>query len=206
MTGYTGSKLVFCVALAVVCAVTGVGSAAGQAVAQSPAVVEIISPQPGEKLQRDTLTVRCKQAAQSPPSPNFELRLDDREPVLTMETESTFTRLTPGNHTLVIQEVDANGTPISGSRNVVHFSVAPQTPAGGQSPQSSPQKSPPGAVSLQSVQPKPVSLRVVATKDGDVRPVEERNLPSAASALPLLMIIGIGVLIGGLVSARRTRR
>ncbi len=206
MTGYTGSKLVFCVALAVVCAVTGVSSAAGQAVAQSPATVEIISPQPGEKLQQDTLTVRYRQAAQSPPSPSFELRLDDREPVLTVETETTFNRLTPGNHTLVIQEVDANNTPISGSRNVVHFSVAPQTPSEGQSPQSSPQKRPPAAAPVPSVQPKPVSLRTATAQGTGARYAEEQNLPSAASALPLLLIIGTGVLTGGLVSARRTRR
>lgn len=206
MTGDTGSKLVFCVALAVMCAVTGVGSAAGQAVAQSPATVEIISPQSGEKLQHDTLTVRYKQAAQSPPSPSFELRLNDREPVLTVETEATFNRLTPGNHTLVIQKVDANNTPISGSRNVVHFAVAPQTPSEGQSPQSSPQKRPPGAAPVPSVQPKPLSLRTATAQGTGTRYAEEQNLPSAASALPLLLIIGTGVLTGGLVSARRTRR
>ncbi|HET6843795.1 MAG TPA: hypothetical protein VFK06_19260 [Candidatus Angelobacter sp.] len=206
MTGHTGSKRVFCVALAVVCAVTGVASAAGQAVARSPAVVEIISPQPGETLQHDTLTVRYKQAAQSPPSPSFELRLDDREPVTTVGTETTFNRLTPGNHTLVIQEVDANNTPISGSRNVVHFSVTPQTPPEEQSPQSSPQKRPPRTAPLPSVQPKPVGLRTATAQGPNARYAEEQNLPSAASALPWLLIIGTGVLTGGLVSARRTRR
>jgi hypothetical protein len=204
MTGCTGSKFVFCVMLAIVCAVTEVGSAVGQAVAQSPATVEIISPQPGEKLQHDTLTVRYKQAAQSPPSPSFELRLDDRDPVLTVETESTFTRLTAGNHTLVIQEVDANSTPIAGSRNVVHFSVAPQIPSEGQSPQPNPQKRPPGVVSVPAVQPKQVSLRSAVAQGIDVRP--EQKLPSAASALPLLLMVGTGVLTGGLISARCTRR
>lgn len=32
------------------------------------------------------------------------------------------------------------------------------------------------------------------------------NLPEAASALPLLSAIGAGALLGGLLSARRTRR
>lgn len=32
------------------------------------------------------------------------------------------------------------------------------------------------------------------------------NLPEAASALPLLSVIGAGALLGGLLSARRTRR
>jgi|SRR5579859_3587998 len=38
------------------------------------------------------------------------------------------------------------------------------------------------------------------------RLAQDGNLPEAASALPLLSIIGAGVLIGGLFSARKTRR
>jgi hypothetical protein len=35
---------------------------------------------------------------------------------------------------------------------------------------------------------------------------DETNLPEAASALPLLSAIGAGALIGGFLSARRTRK
>ncbi len=38
------------------------------------------------------------------------------------------------------------------------------------------------------------------------RLAQDGNLPEAASALPLLSVIGAGVLIGGLFSARQTRR
>src|SRR5436305_13638281 len=35
---------------------------------------------------------------------------------------------------------------------------------------------------------------------------DKRNLPQSASALPLLIVIGAGALLGGLFSARRTSR
>jgi LPXTG-motif cell wall-anchored protein len=34
---------------------------------------------------------------------------------------------------------------------------------------------------------------------------DQKNLPQTASGLPLLSTIGAGILLGGLVSARRTR-
>jgi len=44
------------------------------------------------------------------------------------------------------------------------------------------------------------------TPDADQhRAAQTANLPETASALPLLSTIGAGVLLGGLVSARRTR-
>jgi hypothetical protein len=33
----------------------------------------------------------------------------------------------------------------------------------------------------------------------------QQQLPRSGSALPLLSVIGVGVLIGGIISARRTR-
>lgn len=44
-----------------------------------------------------------------------------------------------------------------------------------------------------------------AMQSGQSLPAADSTLPQAASPLPLLSTIGAGILLGGLVSARRTR-
>jgi len=49
------------------------------------------------------------------------------------------------------------------------------------------------------------SMRGPSGAPDNGRLAQDGNLPEAASALPLLSIIGAGVLIGGFFSARKTR-
>jgi len=95
---------------------------------------------------------------------------------------SVITGLAPGNHTLAIEVVGANGTPIQGTHTeTASVNIAPRASFSGQSGNG----------------------RSGARENG--RLAQDGNLPEAASALPLLSIIGAGVLIGGLFSARKTR-
>ncbi len=89
----------------------------------------------------------------------------------------TFTGLTPGKHTIIVQLVDANGTPIPFGRSVVVFYVLP-------------------SASQQQ------GVRAPGLANSTRDPPE---IAPASSALPLLSIIGFGVLLGGVASAMRTR-
>lgn len=198
----------------------------------APPSVHIVSPQPGAALQQDGVLVRYQvQPAQNtpvPPSPNFVVRLDDRDPVQTQDTETTFTGLRPGKHTVTVDLVDANGIAIPGSRTQVEFSIVPQgaRPGNGapsQSPsQSSPQSPHPNVQPPQTSAPLHIDprLRTASLQSEHDRTVADtifdRNLDDlrldaslgtrAADAIPLFSCIGAGVVLGGLASARITRR
>ena len=149
----------------------------------------ILQPTPGAKIRDTALTVKYALAnpgATAAGTPNFQLRLDSRDPVNTTATEYTFTGLTPGAHSLTVQLVDANGTPVQGAQAVVPFTVLQQTTR---------------AYGPQAIA---AALRLNPT---DIR-VQEPVLPptpSAGGALPLLSVIGFGVLLGGIASAMKTR-
>jgi Penicillin-Binding Protein C-terminus Family len=191
----------------------------------APPSVRIVAPQPGAALQQDGVQVRYQvQPAQNtpvPPSPNFLVRLDGRDPVQTQDTETTFTGLQPGKHTVTVDLVDANGIAIAGSRTQVEFTILAQArPGRTQTPsQSSPQSTRP------NVQPPKTSvpLRIdpalktasLDGKDAADQKCFSRSLHRAAvaavpevrgAAAPLLSCIGAGVVLGGLASARITRR
>ena len=193
----------------------------------APPSVRIVSPQPGATLQQDGVQVRYQvQPAQNtpvPPSPNFVVRLDARDPVQTQDTETTFTGLQPGKHTVIVDLVDANGIAIAGSRTQVEFTIVAQgaRPGRTQSPsQSAPQSPQPNVQPPQTSVPRRIDPALkTASLSGQVAPDHKslaRNLRPAiltatpdvrgAAAAPLLSCIGAGVVLGGLASARITRR
>ncbi len=154
-------------------------AAAAQAV--QPSALKIVAPKPNEKLAQTSVTVQYQQVspASAAGTPTYELRLDNRDPVQTTDTSYTFNGLTPGSHDLIVQVVDANNVPISGTRSEVHFVVAgPATAAG---------------TSSQSMMTPPTP------------PLQQPDLPNGGSSLPLLSVIGFGILVGGVISALRTR-
>jgi hypothetical protein len=199
------------------------------AVAQNPSAVRFLAPQPGEKLQQNAVTVRY--AVDQPQvvaasTPRFRVRLDRRDPVETTEKEATFTGLAVGNHMLVVEAVDANGTPVQGTHTEIQFSVLPEPvtdPAAAKPPAISPPTENPGQQQKKrpqharppqasSPQPKLMSVSLIvptrtapARAPENTRPAQDAILPQAGSTLPLLTVIGAGVLIGGLFSARKTR-
>src|SRR5437588_2682298 len=100
------------------------GQGAG-AQAVLPSALRIVSPKPNEKLAQTFVAVQYQQISPASPSgsPTYELRLDGRDPVQTTDTTYTFNGLTPGSHDLIVQIVDANSIPVSGTRSEVKFVV-----------------------------------------------------------------------------------
>jgi hypothetical protein len=91
--------------------------------------VRILEPAAGQKLAQTYVLVRFEAAnPNTPGTPTYRLRLDDREPVETSFSEHTFTGLKPGTHTVTVELIDANGTPINGARAQVKFVSTPPPP------------------------------------------------------------------------------
>ena len=173
--------------------------------------VKILSPQNGQKIRDNYIDIRFEvtNPGATVNTPTFVVQLDSRDPVQTTSSDQSFSGLKPGTHTVSVQLVDANGTPIMGSRAQVQFIVSPQQPT-------SVPPTPPrlagiesggerGAPRLQSVafDQTPSSTqkdsRQQTAADGD------DSLPHSGSALPLMSLIGFGVLVGGITSALKTR-
>jgi hypothetical protein len=200
------NSLVLTVLLAVLC-----GLAAAQTNAPTTtAALRILAPKPGESLSNDFVTVQY--ALESPASaastPTFQLRLDNSDPVQTTDTQYNFTGLAAGTHTVTIQVLDANGTPIPGLRNEVQFTVPPPQNGGTPLPHSS---RPVSAEDTSAhVENAAMNWQALAASQSGQEPSpahksRDQQLPTSGSALPLLSVIGMGVLVGGIASALRTR-
>jgi hypothetical protein len=159
------------------------GQAAVPQAAVQPSSLRIVSPKPNEKLAQTFVAVQFQQVSPASPagSPTYELRLDGRDPVQTTDTNYTFNGLTAGSHDLIIQIVDANGTPVSGTRSEVKFVIVNPATTGATTGTGQ-------AFNLPVLPQTPLT-----------------DLPSGNSSLPLLSIIGFGILVGGVISALRTR-
>src|SRR5690348_7591019 len=106
-------------------------SAAAIAAASSPpaGALRVLSPKPGQALAHNYVIVSYEltQPASAAGLPNFQVQLDSRDPITTTDRQMTFTGLTAGKHTGMIQVVDANGVAIPGARVEVAFTVARTT-------------------------------------------------------------------------------
>ena len=148
--------------------------------ASAASPVHIISPAAGEELGKAYAVVQYQLSSKTFDSPTYEVRMDGRDPVQTTDTNYTFNGLKPGSHDIVVQVVGANGAPVSGTRSEVHFTV---TATGATANAIVPQE--PRFPPL----PQPLA----------------NDLPNGNGSLPLLSIIGFGILVGGVISALRTR-
>jgi hypothetical protein len=165
------------------------GAAPAPGATQAAQNISILKPAAGEKLRQNFVTITyslSNPAASAAGTPNFQLRIDAQDVITTTSTEYTFSGLTPGAHTVTVQLVDANGTPISGSQAVVKFSVVRDTA----------QMRGPKAIEA-ALRLDPSSIRV--------QEPTQAPIPNAGGALPLLSVIGFGVLLGGIASAMKTR-
>jgi len=163
------------------------GPQSGNAVAANVPGVRILTPKSGSRLDHNFVQVRFEltnPAATAAGLPNFRLQLDGQDPVVTNSTDYTFNGLAPGSHTIRLQLVDANGTPLAGPASEVNFVVVQ-----------------PRASKSRKINPNAV---LAQASDKDPEP-EARALPAAGGALPLLSVIGFGVLLGGIASAMKTR-
>lgn len=148
--------------------------------------IRLNSPKMDERIRQDFVRVQYEltnPGVAASPSPTFMVRLDDRDPVTTATTEQMFTGLTPGNHSVSVTLVDANGVPIQGSSVTARFTVLNSGSVDRPSRQSGP---PQDAANPSS-------------------PTSSGGLPANNSALPILSVIGFGVLVGGIFSAMRGR-
>src|SRR5438105_1563108 len=107
-----------------------------QQVTPAPAAnaVRILSPKPGERIANNFVQVKYElaTAASASSSPTYQLRLDDRDPVHTTDQQQTFTGLTLGKHNVSIEVLDANNTPVAGTRSEVQFTIV--NPSRGEKP------------------------------------------------------------------------
>ena len=157
-------------------------SAANAARAASDSAVRITFPKSGETLGDSSVIVQYERpSSNTARNAAYELRLDRRDSVKTAATTYTFNGLNSGNHQLIVRQVDSKSDPILGTESAVNFSVhAQETAANTASP---------GASSGLPPLPQPLT----------------NDLPNGNGSLPLLSIIGFGILVGGVISALRTR-
>jgi hypothetical protein len=179
----------------------GASAAAGTVnPAPQSALIRILTPVAGQKLANNMTTVRFEitNPAAVPGMPNFLVQMDGRDPTTTSQTQQVFTGLSAGAHTVTVTLVDANGTPINGGRAAVQFFVPPPAQSGATTP--------PGEA---SATPAKRELNIAGFKFQRPDPAllyqDESALPPSSSPLPLISIIGFGVLVGGIVSAMKTR-
>lgn len=179
--------------LCIVATATGIQQPSAQEKAVEPpesTVVNVLEPKSGARLSQSFVTVRfeLKEPGAAAGTPTFQLRLDSQDPVETTSNEHTFTGLTPGDHVVSIELVDANGTPINGSRVEVRFAVESRgtAPAPGEKTASS------------------VSALTNAAQQ-EAQPGRDESMPESGTMLPLLSLIGFGVLTAGIIAALRTR-
>jgi hypothetical protein len=147
-------------------------------------LVHILTPVAGQASASDAVQLRFEVTNPGAGSgePNFQLQLDGQDPITTSEMSYSYTGLAPGTHSITVVMVDANGTPVPGSASTVQFTVKSPTPARGSS-------------STSEALPSPIDFGGAAPPQSSI----------AANNLPLLSLIGFGVLIGGVASAMKTR-
>lgn len=165
--------------------------------------LRIVAPANGQKLSVNYVNVQYQitnPAAAPNNLPTFQVSLDGHDPVITSVLAHTFTGLAPGEHTISVQMIDANSLPVAGTQAEVRFVVL--TPQ-----QTTPARTPGGTAQVQPTEPQ---LQEAGSTQ-DQRSPEVLNasvqgdLPSTSSGLPLLSVIGFGVLVGGIASALKTR-
>ena len=156
-------------------------------------LIRILTPVAGKATTENAVLVRYQltNPAASAGSPNFKLQLDGQDPITTMGTEYTFTGLAPGTHSINVVLVDANGTPVMGGSAAVQFTVKNPTPT------------PRGSATIGEPLPPADAPERASFTPGELGG-NSKAQPSGNS-LPILSLIGFGVLIGGVASAFKTR-
>jgi len=182
--------------------VTLAQNSAADTAAQAGGNLRILSPNNGQSIAQSFVDIRYEllnPAVAASPTPTFQLQLDAADPIRTASTDYTFTGLAPGDHAVMVELVDANNTPVAGSRRFVRFTVLPVANPGASTSSAEPQVQPAALVNPgESPQQSDNNPSPAVSQAQD-------QLPATGSALPLLSVIGFGVLLGGIASAMKTR-
>jgi hypothetical protein len=161
-----------------------------------PSAVRILTPSAGEALVTDYVNVKYELVRPSlSDEPNFLVQLDAADPVQTSETSHTFSDVQPGVHTIRVTLVDANNSPVQGGPATVQFKTTTAPPLRDGSR---------GALddsdaALAALTPPSIPIPPELLANGDL------NIPLSGSPLPLLALIGFGLLLGGAARTMRTR-
>lgn len=169
--------------------------------AVQPSPVRILTPTPGQTLPDNYVHLHFELAQPAlSGEPNFEVQLDSADPINMSDTDYTFPDLQPGSHTIRVTLVDANNTPVQGSSATVQFKVPAEQPAKGDEPKGAMQRRRP-ILASQTLAGAPPALPLPP----ELRNEGDPTLPLAGSPLPVLSLIGFGLLIGGAAQAMRAR-
>lgn len=170
-----------------------------------PSPVRILSPTQGQTLKANFIHLRWELAQPAlGGEPTFLVQLDAADPINTGDTDYTFSDLQPGTHTIRVTLVDANNVP-QGSSATVQFKVPSDQRGNSAAPRGAVQR--PGStlagptLASRTVAGTPPAAPIPPELSGDGDP----KLPMAGSPLPLLSLIGFGLLIGGAAQAMRRR-
>lgn len=157
--------------------------------------VRILTPTAGQNMTDTFVEVRYELIRPAlSGSPNFLVQLDATDPVQTTETIETFSDLQPGTHTVRVTLVDANNSPVQGGSASVQFKItAPAAPAR-DDPRAALDTTTEAIAAITPSVPVPPELL-----NGDL------NRSTTGSPLPLLSLIGFGLLIGGVARTLRAR-
>jgi hypothetical protein len=161
--------------------------------------IRVLTPKIGQKFDTNIVGVHFELTnprAVAATMPDFRLQMDNTDPITISTSEYTFTGLSAGEHTLKIELVDANNTPVAGTQVAVPFTVNQQGAGAANQQGTTPAAAPRSEVS--PINPPEYVPTSYLTLDDDA-------LPNSGSALPLLSVIGFGVLVGGIATAMKTR-
>jgi hypothetical protein len=170
--------------------------------------LKILMPHPGEQIPGTFVTVKYEvspiKTGHSSSLTTFQLKLDGHDTIQTIDREHTFTGLTAGAHNVTVDVLDPNGAPVSGAHSEIEFIVI-----GAGEPTHVPDHS--DALKTARLRRHHAAARIhvalaaYALPATDLAPDEQQQLPQSSSALPLLSVVGLGALLGGIASARKTR-
>jgi hypothetical protein len=167
-------------------------SSTGSNHATARRVIQIVSPAFGENLEGTSVSIRYEVSSTKRTSAHpatFRLKMDAQPPVETIETAYTFDSLAPGPHDVTVELLDSRNRPVASSLAETSFvSTLPETSASAE-------------LVVEPMLP-PTLQKVAMFLPQAAAPID----PGDGSAeMPLLTVIGLGVLVGGMVSAMKTR-
>jgi len=154
-------------------------------------VVRVITPAPAEDLKADEVSIQYQANPQHnlPTRPaRYRLQLDSQLPVETVETSYTFSSLPAGDHKVVVELLDSKQRPVKSSQAEVAFVTSPPEPASAD-------------LMMEPMMP-PTLQKVAMFLPQPAAPIDPAD---GTAEMPLLSVIGLGVLVGGMVSAMKTR-
>lgn len=155
-------------------------------------VVNIVSPTSGEHVEAGSVSIRYEVSSSKRTSARpatFRIQVDSQSPVETNETAYTLDSLAPGSHDVTVELIGSKHRPVADS--VAHTTFVCEIP----------EKNPSAELVVEPMMP-PTLQKVAMFLPQAAAPIDPGD---GSGEMPLLSVIGLGVLVGGMVSAMKTR-